>query len=113
MHFDRARTTQVLTGTAILFLVSQAIFWLGLGFAESMARPDARPGPDSVTMYPADENGRPLDGIPPAQAPLLAEPAYVIDDPDRHPRALFVEDFEYSGDGQDFGVLLGVLWTYD
>jgi signal transduction histidine kinase len=107
LHFDKARTTQVLTGTAILLLVSQAIFWLGLGFAESMARPDALPGPDSVTMYPADEDGRPLDGILPAEAPLLPEPAYVLDDPERHPRALFVEEFEYSGDGQDFGVLLG------
>jgi signal transduction histidine kinase len=107
LHFDKARTIQVLTGTAILFLASQAIFWLGLGFAESMARPDAQPGPDSVTMYPADEHGQPLDGISPAQVPLLPEPAYVIDDPERHPRALFVEEFEYSGDGQDFGVLLG------
>jgi signal transduction histidine kinase len=107
LHFDKARTTQVLTGTAILFLVSQAIFWIGLGFAESMARPDALPGPDSVTMYPADEHGQPLAGIPPAEAPLLPEPAYVLDDPERYPRALFVEEFEYSDDGRDFGVLLG------
>jgi len=107
LHYDKARATQLLTGTAILLLVSQAIFWLGLGFAESMARPDARPGPDFVTMYPADEHGEPLAGIEPIEAPLQPEPAYVVVDPERYPRALFVEEFEYSDSESDIGVLLG------
>ena len=107
LHYDRAQATQVLIGTLILLLVSQAIFWIGLGFAESMARPDALPGPASVTMYPADKNGQPLAGIGPVEAPLVPEPAYVLDDPERYPRALFVEEFEYADVEQDFGVLLG------
>jgi signal transduction histidine kinase len=97
----------LLIGAAILVLLSQAIFWLGLGFAESMARPDAMPGPASVTMYPADEYGQPLAGIQPVDVPLLPEPAYVMVDPERYPRALFVEEFEYSGGDRDFGVMLG------
>jgi signal transduction histidine kinase len=107
LHDTKERTKQLLIGIVILVLLSQVIFWLGLGFAESMARPDVRPGPGSITMYPADEHGQPLAGIQPVRVPLLPEPAYVFADSERYPRALFVEDFEYSGGDTDFGVMLG------
>jgi len=90
-----------------LVLLSQLVFWACLGFAESKARPDGSPAAHTVEMRFADESGRPLPGMGALQVPLMAEPAYVHRDNDRHPRALFSHAFEYGGEGTEVGVMLG------
>ncbi|MCP5092014.1 MAG: hypothetical protein GY949_13935 [Gammaproteobacteria bacterium] len=90
-----------------LVLLSQLIFWACLGFAESKARPDGSPAARTVAMQFADESGRPLPGMEVVKVPLMAEPAYVHRDNDRHPRALFTHAFEYDGNGTELGVMLG------
>ncbi len=90
-----------------LVLLSQVVFWLGLGFAEHKARPGASVTPPTVAMQYADESGRPLPGAQTVHVPLVPEPGYVHDDPARHPRALFMHDFDYDGAQAEFGLMLG------
>ena len=96
-----------LTAAATLLLVSQGLFWLGLGFAESKARPDVGATPASVTMRFADAEGVPLPGHDPVQVPLTPEPGYVYADPDQYPRALFSYPFDADAGDEDLGLYLG------
>ena len=104
---QRRRTLETIRGAAALLVLSQLIFWVGIGLAESLARPDAIPGPASIAMYYADENGRQIPALSPVNVALLPEPAYGHTDEEQHPRALFRYRFERAEPDREFGILLG------
>ncbi len=95
------------TGVLLLFLISQAVFWLGLYAAESLGRPADIQEPAQMTLKLTDNQGQVVTQTPSLSVARNAEPAYIYDDPDHSPLGIWVYKFQWDNSQPDIGLLLG------